>query len=107
MTVLFQSQKQFLTLVCHDSLLGLSLSLLLNVVLGTALLGLASVVLLLVLGLGGRVASDAGDGATHSSGDAICDARAEVRQLALGLLLLALEVLLATLGLQRLCCGWC
>lgn len=86
-------------------LLGLSLSLLLDVVLGTALLGLAGVVLLLVLGLGARVTRDAGDGAAHGAGDAVCDARAEVRELALGLLLLALEVLLAALGLQRLLLG--
>lgn len=76
-------------------LLGLGLSLLLDVVLGTALLGLAGVVLLLVLSLGGRVAHDAGDSTAHGAGDAVCDARAEVRELALGLLLLALEVLLA------------
>lgn len=73
--------------------------------LGTALLGLAGVVLLLVLGLGARVTRDAGDGAAHGAGDAVCDARAEVRELALGLLLLALEVLLAALGLQRLLLG--
>lgn len=70
--------------------------------LGTALLGLAGVVLLLVLGLGGRVAGDASDGAAHRSRDAVRDPGAEVRELALGLLLLALEVLLAALALQRL-----
>lgn len=70
--------------------------------LGTPLRGLAGVVLLLVLGLGGRVAGDAGDGAAHGSRDAVRDPGAEVRELALGLLLLALEVLLAALRLQRL-----
>jgi len=50
-----------------STLLGLSLGLLLDVVLGTALLGLAGVVLLLVLGLGGRVARDARDGAAHGA----------------------------------------
>lgn len=83
-------------------LLGLSIGLLLDVVLGTALLGLAGVVLLLVLGLGGRVAGDTGDGAAHGTRDAVCDAGAEVRELALGLLLLALEVLVSALALQRL-----
>lgn len=102
--VLLQSQEKLLTLASHDSLLGLSLGLLLDVVLGTALLGLAGVVLLLVLGLGGRVAGDTSDGAAHGSGDTVCDAGAKVGQLALGLLLLALEVLLATRGLQGLCC---
>lgn len=70
--------------------------------LGTALLGLAGVVLLLVLGLSSRVAGDTGDGAAHRSRDAVRDSRAEVRELALGLLLLALEVLVAALALQGL-----
>lgn len=70
--------------------------------LSTALLRLAGVVLLLVLGLGSRVAGDAGDGAAHGARHAVCDAGAEVRELSLGLLLLALEVLLAALRLQRL-----
>lgn len=83
-------------------LLGLGLGLLLDVVLGAALLGLAGVVLLLVLGLGGRVARDSRDGAAHGSRDAVRDAGAQVRELPLGLLLLALEVLVAALGLQRL-----
>lgn len=70
--------------------------------LGTALLRLAGVVLLLVLCLCSRVAGDAGDGAAHCSRDAVCDSGAEVRELSLGLLLLALEVLVAALALQIL-----
>lgn len=73
--------------------------------LGAALLGLAGVVLLLVLGLGGRVARDPRDGAAHGARDAVRDAGAQVRELSLGLLLLALEVLVAALGLQRLWVG--
>lgn len=57
--ILVQPQKEVLTHASHDALLGLGLGLLLDVVLGTALLGLAGVVLLLVLGLGRLVASNA------------------------------------------------
>lgn len=52
---------------CTHLFLSLSVGLLLDVVLGTALLGLAGVVLLLVLGLGSRVTGDARDGTSHSS----------------------------------------
>jgi len=64
-------------------------------VLGPALLGLALVVLLLVLALRRRVARHAGHGAAERAAHAVRDARAKVVELALGLLLLALEVLLA------------
>lgn len=70
--------------------------------LSTTLLGLAGVVLLLVLSLSSRVAGDTGDSAAHGSRDAVCDAGTEVVELSLGLLLLALEVLLAALALERL-----
>lgn len=84
------------------SLLGLSLSLLLDVSLSAALLSLASVVLLLVLGLSTLVASYTSDGAADSTGDTVGDARAQVGELTLGLLLLALEVLLTAGGLEVL-----
>lgn len=59
-------------------LLGLGLSLLLDVVLSTTLLSLAGVVLLLVLSLCSRVASDARDGTANGARDAVCDSRAQV-----------------------------
>lgn len=77
-------------------LLGLSLGLLLDRSLSAALLGLAGVVLLLILGLGGLVARQAGDGTTKGASDAIGGAGAKVGELAFGLLLLTLEVLLTS-----------
>lgn len=83
-------------------LLGSSVSLLLKVVLDSALGRLAAVVLGLVLGLLGLVTRQAGDGAADSALDAVADAGGEIAGLALGLLLLALEVLLAARLLELL-----
>lgn len=76
--------------------LVLGIGLLQDVVLGTTLAGLAGVVLVLVLLLGGSVASHAGEGSTDSAGDTVTNTLGVVVDLALGLLLLTLEVLLAT-----------
>lgn len=70
--------------------------------LGTTLLSLADIVLLLVLGPSRGVTSDAGESTADSARNTVSNAGAEVVQLALGLLLLALEVLLATGLLQGL-----
>ena len=67
-----------------------------------ALLCLASIVLLIVLGLGTGVAGQASDSAADSAGDAVANARGEIVKLALGLLLLALKVLFAALLLEVL-----
>lgn len=80
----------------------LSSGLLVEVGLNTTLLSLALVVLGLVLGLVSLVASDAGDGTTDGTRDAVGNTGAEIVELSLGLLLLALGVLLNTLLLQRL-----
>jgi len=77
------------------SLPSTSIGLLLDVVLSTALLRLADIVLPLVLRLLRAVARHAGDGVAERTRGAIRQARAEVLQLPAGLLLLALEVLLA------------
>lgn len=75
-------------------LAALSFGLLLKIVLHPALLGLASVVLVLVLGLLGTIASQAGDSATDGAGDAVSDTRAEIVELTAGLLFLTGPVLL-------------
>jgi hypothetical protein len=80
----------------------LGLGLLEDVVLSTALLGLALVVLALVLVLGTLVAGQASHGAADGTGDTVANAAGVVVDLALGLLLLTLEVLLATSLLQAL-----
>lgn len=73
----------------------LSLRLLLDVILGTALLRLALGTHLLVVGLASLVTRDAREGAADGTLGAASEAGAKVAELALGLLLLALEVLLA------------
>ena len=80
----------------------LSLCLLLDVVLSSALLRLARVVLLLILELSIAIARETGHGAADRPGQAVAHATSEVVELALGLLLLALEVLVATGLLQGL-----
>lgn len=80
----------------------LSSSLLVEVGLNTTLLSLALVVLGLIFCLVSTVASDASNSTTDSARDAVGNTRAQVVELALGLLLLALLVLLSTLLLQRL-----
>lgn len=62
----------------------------------TTLLGLALIVLLLVVGLGRLVARQAGNGTADGTSSPVRDARPQVAELAASLLLLALEVLLAT-----------
>lgn len=82
------------------STLVVGLALLLDVVLGATLLRLALIVQLLVVLLTCPVSSKTGDGATNSSLDTLSHAVAVVVYLALGLLLLALEVLLTSRLLQ-------
>lgn len=85
---------------CHTpSLFGASLSLLLDVRFSATLQRLAGVVLLLVLSLGSLISREAGDSTADSSGDTVTNAGAQVGKLAAGLLLLSLEVLLATRAL--------
>jgi hypothetical protein len=71
-------------------------------VLNATLLGLALSTHLLVVGLAGVVASEARNGATDGTLGTAGDTVAEIAELTLGLLLLALEVLLTTSGLERL-----
>jgi hypothetical protein len=71
-------------------------------VLDTALLGLALSAHLLVVRLAGVVAREARDGTTDGALDAAGDTGAKVAELTLGLLLLALEVLLAAGRLEGL-----
>ena len=82
---------------------ALSLCLLRDIVLGTTLPRLASVMLMLVLGLLAVVAGKTSNRAANRAGDAVSHARCVVADLALGLLLLSLEVLLAAGLLQVLC----
>lgn len=63
--------------------------------LGATLSGLASVVLVLVLPLSSSVAGQARDGSADSAADTVTNTPGVVAYLTLGLLLLALEVLLA------------
>jgi hypothetical protein len=84
------------------AVLVLGLSLLENVVLDTALLGLAFGTQLLEVGLTLLVASQSADSAANCSVGSVRDTGAEVAKLALGLLLLTLKVLLSSRGLQRL-----
>lgn len=80
----------------------IGLSLLLNIVLGTALLGLALSPHLVVVSLTALVAGEAGDGTANSALSAVADTSTKVLELALGLLLLTLQVLFASLGLECL-----
>lgn len=80
-----------------------SLGLLLDIVLGPALLCLASIVLVLVLGLLGTVAHQTCGGGPKRPGDAIASPRGIVTELAAGFLLLASQVLLTAGLLQALC----
>lgn len=76
--------------------LVLSIGLLEDVVLSTTLARLAGVVLVLILLLGGSVASHAGESSTDGAGDTVTNTLGVVVDLTLGLLLLALEILLTT-----------
>lgn len=71
--------------------------------LGTTLLGLALSTELIVVSLTALVASQARDGTANGSLSTVGETRTEVAELALGLLLLALEVLLTTGCLEGLC----
>ena len=73
----------------------LSFGLLLDVVLGAALLSLADIVLVLILGLGRLVTGDTGEGAAGGADDAVGNTAREVGNLTLSLLLPTLKVLLA------------
>lgn len=79
-----------------------SVGLLLNISLGATLLSLASVMLLLVVGLSSLIARQASDGTANGARDTIGHARAKIGELATSLLLLTLEVLLASLLLEVL-----
>ena len=81
----------------------LSLRLLRDIVLGTTLPRLAGIMLMFILGLLAAVAGETSNRAANSAGDAVSHARCVVADLTLGLLLLSLEVLLATGLLQVLC----
>lgn len=70
--------------------------------LGTALLSFSSVVLLLVLRLGSLVARQTRNSTANGASGTIRNARAEIAQLTTSLLLLTLEILLATLLLNVL-----
>lgn len=79
-----------------DLLTSSSIGLLGDIMLGTALQGLAGVVLLLVLSLLGTVANHTGSGTANSARSPVTDTREVVASLAGSLLLLTLEVLLAS-----------
>lgn len=79
----------------------LRLSLLLDIMLRPALLGLANIMLSLVLGLLLAVADERGRSAAELAREAVLGALAEVLDLAAGLLLLAFAVFL-TAGLLEL-----
>lgn len=73
-----------------------------NIILRTALLSLARVMLLLVLCLLRAVTHQTRNGATNSASDAVRSPRSKIVQLATSLLLLSLEVLPTTLLLEVL-----
>ena len=77
-------------------LVASGLGLLLDVVLGAALLRLARVMLVLILGLLGTVARQPSHGPSDGARDAVRRARGVVVELAACLLLLALEILATT-----------
>jgi hypothetical protein len=80
---------------CLGPLLGLSL--LLDIVLGTALLCLSLSPHLVVVSLAALVTGQAGDGTADSALSAVAKTSAEILELALSLLLLTLQVLFASL----------
>lgn len=82
--------------------LPLGLGLLLDISLNTTLGGLAVSAHLVVVSLALLVAHDTGHGTTKDTLSTVRDAPGEVAKLALGLLLLSVEVLLATGVLQGL-----
>lgn len=82
--------------------LELGLSLLLDVMLSTALLGLTLIVLLLVLSLGSLVTGQTSNGTTDGTSGPVRRTRAEITELATSLLLLTLVVLLTSLLLEVL-----
>lgn len=86
------------------TLATLSLSLLLDIVLGTTLLGLALSTHLLVVSLSSLVAGQTRDSTADGTLSTVANTTTEVAELALGLLLLALEVLLTAGFLKGL---WC
>ncbi|KAH0358278.1 hypothetical protein KCU83_g402, partial [Aureobasidium melanogenum] len=88
------------TVQWHERHLGSGL--LVKVGLNTTLLSLALIVLGLVLGLVGLIASNASNSTTDGARNTVGDTRTQVVELALGLLLLALLVLLSTLLFQGL-----
>ena len=89
-------------LATPNHLLPLSLSLLLKLGLDTPLASLSLVVLKLILSLSSVIAREASKGATDGAANAVADALAEIRDLARGLLLLALLVLTRAFGLDAL-----
>ena len=80
----------------------LGLSLLLDISLNTTLGGLAVSAHLVVVSLALIVTHDTSHGTTNDTLGAVSDAAGEIAKLALGLLLLSLEILLATGVLQGL-----
>lgn len=68
----------------------------------STLLSLTDIVLLLVISLGGLVASDTGKSAADCASHTATDATSQVGDLAYGLLLLTLAVLLTSRLLQAL-----
>lgn len=73
-----------------------------DIVLGTTLTGLAKVMLALCLDLCLSITSDASNGLTDATGNAVFDTGSQVGDLALCLLALAGEVLLTAVTLQLL-----
>lgn len=81
---------------------SLSLSLLLDVVLSTALLGFSLCTHLIIVSLATLIASQTSDRAANSALCPVGNAAAKIVQLALGLLLLSFEILLTTRGFEGL-----
>jgi hypothetical protein len=68
--------------------------------LGTTLLGLADIMLLLGLELGFTITGKTSDGSTNGTANSVGDTRAQVAELTLSLLTLALGILLSTFALE-------
>jgi hypothetical protein len=96
------SSTTVINVVTVDLLAALSLGLLLDVVLDTTLASLALSTELVVLGLLLLVAGKVGDSTANGTLGTLADARAEVAELTLGLLVSTLKVLLTAGLLQGL-----
>lgn len=90
-----------ISIIVHSNMLNLCV-LLLDIMLGTTLLGLSNIMLLLSLQLSITVTSDTSDSTSNGTSNTISNTRAEIAELTLSLLTLSFGVLLGSLALEVL-----